>query len=300
MKPIPVIITYLCILSLVHGNYQEEIKKADNFFKTGDFSLAAESYDEAVIEASSDAERIRAKKGLFNSLKKIKKSAKNAVKAAEAILYEEKNLSPADLYELVKFIADKADLENRKKAVEFALKIKISDEYYRSLLLEIGIDNSGSWGSEKYIEEILAMKNPAPSARGNALGHKANVTLWAQKNPQEALKLFNRTLEIKELSASDRQFFSLGKARSALMLKQYKLAEEVYLYALSLGAHPDFQNAAYNELLNLYIRTKQGEKIYPVFKRAAIDKNLRKKQRIIFQNGLKEIEKRIQSGKNKP
>ena len=59
------------------------------------------------------------------------------------------------------------------------------------------------------------------------------------------------------------------------------------------GTQPDFQNAAYEELLGLYIRvTKQYVKIEPLLKQAAKDRNLRKKQRQVFINAIKEIEKR--------
>ena len=135
------------------------------------------------------------------------------------------------------------------------------------------------------------MSNPAPVAKAHALGHRANIHLWVKKDYPGAIKYITQCLEIKELSRSDRQFFTLVKARAHLGMRQIQQAESCYLHAIASGSG-SFLDAAYKELLSVYIRTKQGIKIEPLLREAAKNKKLSKKQREEFGNAVQEIEKR--------
>ena len=278
----------LCGTVLYANSYQEQMIKAEKLFKAKKYKEAAETYEEAILETEKSSERIKAKYGYWESLKRS--NSGDRIAAAEALLYEEPDLTPKQMAELIEFIAKRSNKERREKAITFGLQKKLS-EYDRSLILKAAANSSGAY--DKLNDEILAMKNPAPVARAVALGNVATRTLWAERAPQKALSMFEEALKNNELNSQNRQFFLLGKARCHFALKQYQAAELTYTQALMNGTQPDFQNAAYEELLGLYIRvTKQYVKIEPLLKQAAKDRNLRKKQRQVFINAIKEIEKR--------
>ena len=98
-------------------------------------------------------------------------------------------------------------------------------------------------------------------------------------------------LAIKELIGKDRQFYLLVHARCNVALKKFDLAENSYLAAIKIAKQRDFQEAAYNELIRVYVITKQGIKIEPLVKQAITDKRLVKRQRQVFSNLLAQIEK---------
>lgn len=278
---------------LLAGSYNEQMLQAEKLYKAKKYKEAAVAYEEAIIETEKSAERIKAKYGYFECLKHCNSGDKIA--AAESLLYEEPELTPSQIAELIEYIGVRSQKERRDKAIAFGLQKKLS-EYDRSIILMGAVNSGGAW--DKWADEILAMKNPAPEARAVALGNVATRTLWGERKPQKALEMFNEALKNKELNKHNRQFFLLGKARCYFALKQYQAAEATYTQALMMGAQPDFQDAAYNELLSLYVRvTKQYNKIEPLLKQAAKDRNLRKKQRLIFVNALKEIEKRRNQNK---
>ena len=81
------------------------------------------------------------------------------------------------------------------------------------------------------------------------------------------------------------------QARSYLGLKRFDMAEKSYLTAIKIGKQHNFQEAAYNELIRVYVMTKQGMKIEPLVKQAITDKRLVKRQRQVFSNLLAQIEK---------
>jgi len=93
------------------------------------------------------------------------------------------------------------------------------------------------------------------------------------------------------VTGKDRQFFLLVQARSYVGLRKIDMAESSYLKAIKNGKQHNFLEAAYNELLRIYVLSKQGMKIEPLVKRAAADRRLYKNQRQIFANLLKEIRK---------
>ena len=279
------------VLPLFADSYNELMKKADQLFKEKKYKQAAEVYDEAILETEKPAERIKAKSGYLESLKKSRSG--NRLAAAEALLYEEKTLTPQQVADLTVYIVRIANKEARARAIEFAKKYPGMKEYEMSLVLMAAIDQGGAW--DTHVESVLKMKKPAPVARAVALGSKATQVLWAERNPAKALPMFDEALAEKHISRINRQFFYLGKARSHWRLRQIPQAENSYLHALATPAVSNFQNAAYMELLSLYSRTKQGIKIGPMIMRASKDKQLTAKQRQVFINALAEIQKRIKS-----
>ena len=291
MKIQTLILLFLSVLPLCADSFSEQIQKAEQLFKAKKYKAAAEAYDEAVLETEKPQERIKAKLGYLESLKKSRSG--NRLAAAEALLYEENTLTPQQVADLTIYIVRIAGKEARAKAIEFAKKYPGMKEHEMSLVLMAAIDQGGAW--DTHVESVLKMKNPAPVARAVALGSKATQVLWAERNPAKALPMFDEALANKHISRSNRQFFYLGKARAHWRSKQIAQAETSYLNALATPAVSSFQNAAYMELLGLYTRTKQGIKIGPMVMRASKDKQLTAKQRQVFINALAEIQKRINS-----
>lgn len=269
------------------GAYEDLTARADKLFREKKFKDAAAAYEDAVLETKSAEQRIRAKFGCWESLKKVRNG--NAVGAAESLLYEEE-LPPEQMRTLIEFIAERTGEERRNKAIRFGTKKEGLSEYDRSLFLKIAVRCGGAWDHAS--EEILAMKNPAPAARAVALGNAAVATLWGKRDPRTALAMLDEALAYKELDEEDRQFFLLSRARCYMALRQFRPAEKDYREALALATHPDFQDAGYNELLSLYARgTNEPMKIGPLLEKAAKDKNLRNRQRQRFVRMLEEFNK---------
>ena len=289
MKIQTIILLCLSVFPLLADNYSEQMRKADQLFKEKKYKAAAAAYDEAILETEKPQERIKAKYGYLESLKKSRSG--NRLAAAESLLYEENTLTPRQVADLTIYIVRIANKETRTKAIEFAKKYPGMKEHEMSLVLMAAIEQGGAW--DAHVESLLNMKNPAPVARAVALGSKATQVLWAERNPAKALPMFDEALANKHISRDNRQFYYLGKARSHWRLKQIRQAEESYLNALATPAVSNFQNAAYMELLGVYTRTKQGIKIAPMVMRASKDKQLTAKQRQVFVNALEEIQKRI-------
>lgn len=279
----------LCFGSLYGSAYDEQINNADKLFKAGKYKEAAAAFDDASLETENPAKRIDARYRSWDCLKKAK--AANTVSSAESLLYDESGLSTERKIELISYIAQRGNKESRKKVFEFALDLKGLTEKQRSKILLLAMESGGTWQSEAYVNEVLAMKNPDPVAKANALGHQANVYLWVKRDPATALKYINQALAIKELIGKDRQFYLLVHARCNVALKKFDLAENSYLAAIKIAKQRDFQEAAYKELIRIYVISKQGMKIEPLLKRASEDKRLNKRQRLVFSNLLTEIDK---------
>ena len=147
------------------------------------------------------------------------------------------------------------------------------------------------------------MSDPDPEAKAHALGHRANLLLWVKKDYPNAIKYVSQSLAIKELSPEDRQFFTLVKARTHLRMGQVQQAEDCYLSAIANGSR-SFIASAYKELMVVYAKTGQQQKIEPLLREAANNKRVYKKQRDEFSNIIREVEKRraanmMQKGENK-
>ena len=189
------------------------------------------------------------------------------------------------------YIARQGKKEKREKVLSFGLNLKGLSERERSQILLVALKNQGTWQSEAWVKEILAMKDPDPAAKANALGDLANVYLWSKRDPVSALKYVNEALAIKELQGQERQFYLLVQARSYIGVKRFDMAERSYRAAIKIGEQHNFQEAAYSELIRVYVMTKQGMKIEPLVKQAITDKRLVKRQRQVFSNLLAQIEK---------
>ena len=280
----------LCFYTLCGGVYEEQISKADKLFKEKKYKEAAAVFDDASLETENDAKRIDARYRSWVCLRKVRGS--NAFSTAESLLYDEAGLSSERKIELISYIAKRGNKQQREKVLEFALDQKVFSEKQRSRILLLAMNSGGTWQSEAYVNEVLAMKNPDPVAKANALGHRANVFLWVKRDPATALKYVNQALEIKELVGEDRQFYLLVQARCYVALKKFDQAERCYLSAIKIAKQRDFLEAAYKELIHVYVVSKQGMKIEPLLKRASEDKKMNKRQRLVFSNLLSEIEKK--------
>lgn len=277
------------LISLYGASYEELMNQADKLFKTKKYKEAAAVFDDASLETDNASKRIEARYRSWRCLKNAK--AANAVSEAESLLYDEAALGNDRKVELISYIAYRSNKDRMKKVLEFGLALKGLDEKQRSQILLVAMNSGGTWLSEAYVNEILAMKKPHPIAKANALGHRANVYLWAKRDPATALEYVNKALSIKELTGKDRQFYLLVQARSYLALKKFDMAEKSYLSAITNAKQHNFLEAAYKELLRVYVISKQGMKIEPLLKRASEDKSLYKRQRQVFANLLAEIAK---------
>ncbi len=274
--------------SLWGSSYEEQMQQAEKLFKARKYKDAAAAFDDASLETENTQQRIEARYRSWDSLRKAR--AANAVSAGESLLYDEEKLSNDRKVELVSYIALRSNTERMKKILEFGLNLKGLNEKQRSKILLTAMNSGGTWQSEAYVNEILAMKDPDPAAKANALGHRANVYLWVKRDPVNALKYVNEALAIKELAAKDRQFYLLVQARSYVALKKFDMAERSYLSAIKTSKQHNFQEAAYNELAKVYIISKQPLKIKPLLKRASTDKRMNKHQRQVFANLLTQID----------
>ena len=279
----------LAAFVLMGSSYDEQMKQAEQLFKTKKFKEAAAAFDDASLETEDTQKRINARFRSWESLQKIRSN--DAVSSAESLLYDEMELNFERKLALISYIARRGKKEKSAKALEFALNLKGLTERERSRVLLIALKNQGTWQSEAYVKEVLAMKDPDPAAKANALGDLANVYLWNKRDPGTALKYVKEALAIKELQGQERQFYLLVQARSYIGLKRADMAEKSYLAAIKIGKQHNFQEAAYIELLRTYAMTRQNLKIEPLMKRAAADKQLEKRQRLIFKNMLDKIEK---------
>ena len=277
----------LCIGSLYGGTYEEQMKQADKLSEEKKYKEAAAVFDDASLETENTEKRIEARYRSWDCLRKAK--AANTVLSAESLLYDESHLSTDRKLELIQYIAKRGNKESRKKVFEFALDLKGLTEKQRSKILLWAMNSGGTWQSEAYVNEVLSMKNPDPVAKANALGHRANVYLWVKRDSLTALKYINQALAIKELIGQDRQFYLLVQARCYATLKKFAQAEKSYLAALKIAKQRDFQEAAYQELVRVYVMSRQVLKIEPLLKRASADKSLTKRQRLVFSNLLTKI-----------
>ena len=176
----------LSIGSLWGASYQELMTQAEQLAKGKKYSEAAAVFDDASLETENVSERIEARYRGFDCLRKAR--ANNAVSTAETLLYDEPELSNDRKVDLISYIAQRNNIERRKRAIEFGLNLPGLNEKQRSLILLAALNSGGTWNSEAFVDEILAMKHPAPEARANALGHRANIHLWVKHDPSAALK----------------------------------------------------------------------------------------------------------------
>jgi len=270
------------------GDFNTQMVQAEKLFKAGKYKEAAAAYDDASLETEKAAERIKARYLGWESLKKARSG--NALKTAESILYDEAELGPAQAVALVSYICSRSYAETAQKAISFVLKRNDLSENQRSRILCLALNNGGTFNSEKYIEEILAMKKPDPAARAVALGHRGNILMWVKKDFIGAVNAFEEALNAKELSRSDRMFFHMAKARAHIGLRQYETAEKNFRRAITIGANQGFLNFAYKELFGLYARTKQTLKAYNLLVEASKDKRLNNSQRLFFADLIKKID----------
>lgn len=288
-KFIIIIALALTAFALTGKTYDEQMKQGETLFKSKKFKAAAAAFDDASLETEDTQKRINARFRSWECLQKMR--SHDAISTAESILYDEAELSFERKLALISYIVTRGRKEKSQKALEFGLNLKGLSERERSKILLAAMSAGGTWQSEAYVKEILAIKDPDPAAKANALGDRANVYLWVKRDPVNALKYVNQALAIKELTGKDRQFFLLVQARSYVGLRKIDMAESSYLKAIKNGKQHNFLEAAYNELLRIYVLSKQGMKIEPLVKRAAADRRLYKNQRQIFANLLKEIRK---------
>ena len=279
----------LSVFTLMGKSYDEQMKQGEKLFKSKKFKAAAAAFDDASLETEDTQKRINARFRSWEALQKMR--SRDAVSTAESLLYDEPELSFDRKIELISYIVTRGKKEKSAKALEFGLNLKGLSERERSRVLLVALKSCGTWQSEAFVKEILAMKDPDPTAKANALGDLANVSLWSKCDPATALKYVSEALAIKELQGQERQFYLLVQARSYIGLKRFDMAEKSYLGAIKIGKQHNFQEAAYNELTRVYAMTKQIVKIEPLLKRAAADKRLEKRQRQIFTNLLAQIEK---------
>ena len=279
----------LSVFTLMGKSYDEQMKQGEKLFKSKKFKAAAAAFDDASLETEDTQKRINARFRSWEALQKMR--SHDAVSTAESLLYDEPELSFDRKIELISYIVTRGKKEKSDKALEFGLNLKGLSERERSRVLLVAVKTRGTWQSEAFVKEILAMKDPDPTAKANALGDLANVSLWSKRDPATALKYVSEALAIKELQGQERQFYLLVQARSYIGLKRFDMAEKSYLAAIKIGKQHNFQEAAYNELTRVYAMTKQIVKIEPLLKRAAADKRLEKRQRQIFTNLLAQIEK---------
>ena len=279
----------LSTLLLMANSYDTQMKRAEQLFKAKKFKTAAAAFDDASLETEDTQKRINARFRSWECLQKMR--SHDAISTAESILYDEAELSFERKLALISYIASRGRKEKTKKALEFGLNLKGLSERKRSQVLLIALKTGGTWQSEDYVKEILAMKDPDPAAKANALGDLANVCLWSKRDPANALKYITEALAIKELKGQDRQFYLLVQARSYIGLMRLDMAEKSYLAAIKIGKQHNFQEAAYNELIRVYAMSRQGMKIEPLVKRATADKRLEKRQRQVFSNLLAQIKK---------
>ena len=279
----------LSVFTLMGKSYDEQMKQGEKLFKSKKFKAAAAAFDDASLETEDTQKRINARFRSWEALQKMR--SHDAVSTAESLLYDEPELSFDRKIELISYIVTRGKKEKSDKALEFGLNLKGLSERERSRVLLVAVKTRGTWQSEAFVKEILAMKDPDPTAKANALGDLANVSLWSKRDPATALKYVSEALAIKELQGQERQFYLLVQARSYIGLKRFDMAEKSYLAAIKIGKQHNFQEAAYNELTRVYAMTRQIVKIEPLLKRAAADKRLEKRQRQIFTNLLAQIEK---------
>ena len=279
----------LSIFSLMGNTYEKQMQQAEQLFKSKKFKDAAVAFDDASLETEDAQKRINARFRSWECLQKMR--SRDAVSTAESLLYDEPELSFERKIKLMSYIARQGKKENREKVLSFGLNLKGLSERERSQILLVALKNQGTWQSEAWVKEILAMKDPDPAAKANALGDLANVYLWSKRDPVNALKYVNEALAIKELQGQERQFYLLVQARSYIGVKRVDMAERSYRAAIKIGKQHNFQEAAYNELIRVYVMTKQGMKIEPLVKQAITDKRLVKRQRQVFSNLLAQIEK---------
>ena len=279
----------LTAFALMGNSYDAQMKQGEKLFKSKKFKAAAAAFDDASLETEDTQKRINARFRSWEALQKMR--SHDAVSTAESLLYDEPELSFDRKIELISYIVTRGKKEKSDKALEFGLNLKGLSERERSRVLLVAVKTRGTWQSEVFVKEILAMKDPDPAAKANALGDLANVSLWSKRDPATALKYVSEALAIKELQGQERQFFLLVQARSYIGLKRFDMAEKSYLAAIKIGKQHNFQEAAYNELTRVYAMTKQIVKIEPLLKRAAADKRLEKRQRQVFANLLAQIEK---------
>ena len=288
-KFIIIIALALTAFALTGKTYDEQMKQGETLFKSKKFKAAAAAFDDASLETEDTQKRINARFRSWEALQKMR--SHDAVSTAESLLYDEPELSFDRKIELISYIVTRGKKEKSQKALEFGLNLKGLSERERSRILLVALKNGGTWQSEAFVKEILAMKDPDPTAKANALGDLANVYLWSKRDPATALKYVSEALAIKELQGQERQFYLLVQARSYIGLKRFDMAEKSYLGAIKIGKQHNFQEAAYNELTRVYAMTKQIVKIEPLLKRAAADKRLEKRQRQVFANLLAQIGK---------
>ena len=279
----------LSVFTLMGKSYDEQMKQGEKLFKSKKFKAAAAAFDDASLETEDTQKRINARFRSWEALQKMR--SRDAVSTAESLLYDEPELSFDRKIELISYIVTRGKKEKSDKALEFGLNLKGLSERERSRVLLVALKSRGTWQSEAFVKEILAMKDPDPTAKANALGDLANVYLWSKRDPATALKYVSEALAIKELQGQERQFYLLVQARSYIGLKHFDMAEKSYLAAIKIGKQHNFQEAAYNELIRVYVMTKHGMKIEPLVKQAITDKRLVKRQRQVFSNLLAQIEK---------
>lgn len=266
---------------LTAGEFETKFSQAQKHFKAESYREAATAYEEAVLEAENDSERIKAKFGCLESLKLAHVEKIERISAAETLLYDEPTLTPAQVLELTEYICEIAAKETRKKAIEFAQKQQDFSGKQRSRVLLLILNESGFWAIG-VPEKILEIEYADPEAKALAYGNLGNVTLHIKRQPEQAILLFGKALVIPELSQNRRQFFTLCKARAYLANENYAEAEQLYRQAIAMATAPDFQEAAYEELNALLIKTLNIPAARLLISQAASDQSLRPKARKKF------------------
>ena len=231
----------LCVFTLMGKTYDEQMKQGEKLFKSKKFKAAAAAFDDASLETEDTQKRINARFRSWEALQKMR--SRDAVSTAESLLYDEPELSFDRKIELISYIVTRGKKEKSDKALEFGLNLKGLSERERSRVLLVAVKTRGTWQSEAFVKEILAMKDPDPTAKANALGDLANVSLWSKRDPATALKYVSEALAIKELQGQERQFYLLVQARSYIGLKRFDMAEKSYLAAIKIGKQHTFQEA---------------------------------------------------------
>jgi hypothetical protein len=178
---------FLCLTSfaLWGSAYDEQIRQAEQLFKEKNFKAAAAAFDDAALETEDTQKRIEARFRCWECLQRMR--ASDAVSTAESLLYDEPELSFDRKVKLISWIAQRGKKEHTQKALEFGLNLKGLSERERSRILLVAMQSGGTWQNEAYVKEVLAMKNPDPAAKANALSDLANVYLWSKRDPANAL-----------------------------------------------------------------------------------------------------------------
>ena len=138
------------VFVLSGATFSEQMAEADKLYKAKKYKEAAAAYDDASPETEKAAERIKARFRSFESMAKTRSG--ETLATAENLLYDEAGLTPDQVVKLTKYIVNRGNGEQRRKALESGLKRKDFSELYRGRILLLAINNSGSFNSEKYVD----------------------------------------------------------------------------------------------------------------------------------------------------